>query len=112
MELGNKKLWKEEHHVLTKEQVAKRLEDLSRDVKKIVEAQDSSGAWITKNDRFKKRMPAGERWNGQYLVMDRISSEVFNENVAILCEYIELSDQLDHLGESKIALKHPDSRNH
>ena len=38
-----------------------------RNVKKIVEAQESSGTSITKNDRFKKRMPAGERWNGQYL---------------------------------------------
>ncbi len=99
MELGNKKLWKEEHHLLTKGQVAKRLDLLAMDVKKIVEAQESSGAWITKNDRFKKRMPAGERWNGQYLVMDRISSEVFNENVAILCEYIELSDQLENKQE-------------
>ena len=59
-------------HVLTKDQVTKRLDLLSMDVKKIVETQESSGAWITKNDRFKKRMPDGERWNGQYLVMDRI----------------------------------------
>ncbi|HEC45132.1 MAG TPA: hypothetical protein ENI20_20185 [Bacteroides sp.] len=90
---GNKSLWKEEHHVLNEEQVAKRLDVLSIDVKKILETQESSGAWITKNDRFKKRMPRGERWNGQYLVMDRISSGVFNQNVAILCEYIELSNQ-------------------
>lgn len=96
IELGNENLWKEEQHVLTKDQVAKRLDLLSMDVKKILETQESSGAWITKDDRFKKRMPAGERWNGQYLVMDRISSEVFNENVAILSEYIELSDQLDN----------------
>jgi hypothetical protein len=93
LKLGNKSLWKEEHHVLTKEQVAKRLDVLSIDVKRILETQESSGAWITKNDRFKKRMPNGERWNGQYLVMDRISSGVFNQNVAILCEYIELSNQ-------------------
>jgi hypothetical protein len=44
-------------------------------------------------------MPEGERWNGQYLVMDRISSEVFNQNVDILCEYIELNNQLDHVEE-------------
>jgi hypothetical protein len=99
LKLGNKKLWLEEHHVLTKEQVSKRLDFLAIEVKKIVEAQESSGAWITKNDRFKKRMPEGERWNGQYLVMDRISSEVFNQNVDILCEYIELNNQLDHVEE-------------
>ncbi len=97
IQLGNKGLWKEEHPVLSREQVAKRLDILSNEVKKILETQESSGAWITKNDRFKEELPKGERWNGQYLVMDRISSKVFNQNVATLCEYIELSNQLENL---------------
>ncbi len=96
IKLGYKSLWKEEHHILTKEQIAKRLEELSVDVEKILEAQEASGAWITKNDRFKKRMPKGVRWNGQYLVMDRLSSEVFNHNVTVLCEYIELTKKLEN----------------
>ena len=96
-ELGSKKLWENEHPVLTKAQIISRLDLLSTQVKKILETQEYSGAWITKNDRFKKNMPRGERWNGQYLVMDRISSAVFNQNVDILCEYIELSNQLANL---------------
>ena len=97
IQLGNKSLWEEEHPIFTKEQVTKRLSVLSLVVKKILETQESSGAWITKNDRFKEELPKGERWNGQYLVMDRISSAVFNQNVATLCEYIELSNQLENL---------------
>lgn len=97
MKLGHDGLWKDEHPELSKEEVAQRLESLSGSVKEILEAQESSGAWITRNDRFKKTMPNGVRWNGQYLVMDRISSAVFNRNVATLCEYIELSGRLNTL---------------
>lgn len=97
IQLGNKSLWEEEHPIFNKEQVIKRLSVLSLAVKKILETQESSGAWITKNDRFKEELPKGERWNGQYLVMDRISSAVFNQNVVTLCEYIELSNQLENL---------------
>ena len=61
-------------------------------VRRIIDAQDGSGAWITHNDRFKKVMPKDIRWNGQYEEMDRISSAVFNRNVKILCEYLELSN--------------------
>ncbi|WP_297088101.1 pectate lyase [uncultured Draconibacterium sp.] len=96
LELGHKGLWDDEHSVLNKEQIMKRLEVLSEQVIKIMDSQEPSGAWITKNDRFKKQMPKGIRWNGQYEVMDRISSEVFNENVAILCEYIELSNRIEN----------------
>jgi hypothetical protein len=39
-------------------------------------------------------MPRGVRWNGEYTVMDRISSAEFNRNVAALSEYIELSVRL------------------
>jgi hypothetical protein len=97
LKLGHEGLWKDEHPVLSKEEAAERLKALSNYVKMILEEQESSGAWITRDDRFKKRMPRGVRWNGQYLVMDRISSAVFNQNVAILCEYIELSHRLDQL---------------
>ena len=95
--LGPKGLRKHENPELSKEEVTKRLMALSQSVKKILMEQESSGAWITRDDRFKKRMPYGVRWNGQYVVMDRISSSVFNQNVAILCEYLELSHRLKHL---------------
>ena len=42
-------------------------------------------------------MPAGVRWNGEYTVLDRISSAVFNRNVAVLCDYLELSARLEKL---------------
>jgi hypothetical protein len=72
-----------------------RLQEITGEVKKIIDAQNKSGAWITKDDKFKKRMPSGERWNGQYLTMDRISSGVFNENIGTLCEFIALTNQLE-----------------
>ena len=92
LELGRNGLRKDENRELSKEEVTKRLQALSSFVKKILEAQESSSAWITRDARFRTRMPRGVRWNGQYSVMNRISSRVFNRNVATLCEYIELSD--------------------
>ena len=90
LKLGHNGLNKYENAELSNEEATKRLKALSGSVKEIIEAQESSGAWITRDDRFKTTMPKGIRWNGQYSVMDRISSWVFNRNVAILCEYIEL----------------------
>ena len=88
---------KKENPVFSKEEIRKRLEALSKPVREVLSSQESSGAWITPNDRFKKTMPKGVRWNGQYRVMDRISSAVFNRNVSTLCEYLELRRQLDKL---------------
>ena len=86
---------KDENPDFSKEKATKRLNALAKSVKTIIETQESSGAWITRNDRFKKEMPKDVRWNGEYEVMDRISSSVFNQNVAILCEYIQLSNRLE-----------------
>ena len=77
--------------------MAQRVKELYIPVKRILESQESSGAWITRDDRFKKTMPKGIRWNGQYSVMDRISSSDFNQNVAILSEYIELRNRLGQM---------------
>ncbi len=95
MDIGYEGLWKEEHPTLTKAQIKERIDKLTPEVNEIINSQDKSGAWITKDDKFKKTMPAEERWNNQYEVMDRISSRVFNRNISILCEYIELSNKLD-----------------
>ncbi|XOV91382.1 MAG: pectate lyase [Bacteroidota bacterium] len=98
IELGREGLMKAENPPLTKESVTSRLAELEEQVNQILNSQESNGAWITKDDRFKRDMPRGVRWNGEYDVMDRISSGVFNRNVEVLCEYIELSDWLQKLG--------------
>lgn len=95
MKLGSKRLREKENSLLTKKQVTERLNEIASEVERVINSQDSSGAWITKNDRFRKTMPNGVRWNEQYLMMDRVKSSVFNYNVAILSEYIELSNKFD-----------------
>ncbi len=95
IELGREGLMKVENPPLTKESATKRLAVLEDEVTRILDSQESNGAWITKDDRFKRDMPRGVRWNGEYDVMDRISSSVFNRNVAVLSEYIELNDWLE-----------------
>lgn len=94
LQLGYKGLSKDENSEKSKEEMTQHMRTLSSSVRRILEAQELSGAWITRDDRFKTTMPKGIRWNGQYSVMDRISSRVFNQNIAILCEYIELGKQL------------------
>lgn len=91
IEGGRSGLARVEAPELSPAQVAHRRQVLSSEVEQIIAAQEPSGAWITRNDRFKTTLPSGVRWNGQYTVMDRISSAVFNANVALLCEYIEMS---------------------
>lgn len=92
--LGRAGLQQDENPAPTKEATARRLQALDGTVRKIIASQDASGAWITRGDRFKTSPPKGERWNGQFTVADRISSGVFNRNVAVLCEYLELSASL------------------
>jgi hypothetical protein len=91
LQLGRDGLRAAETPTLSDQEVASRLESLATTVKAIIASQDSSGAWITRDDRFKATLPEGVLWDGQYTVTDRISSAVFNRNVDILCEYIELS---------------------
>lgn len=97
LKLGRDGLKRSEHPELGKEDIARRLKTLSGAVTKILEGQEPSGAWITRNDRFKADLPAGVRWNGEYTVLDRINSAVFNRNVAVLCDYLELSASLEKL---------------
>ena len=95
LKLGRSGLMKAENPELSKAELANRLQAMSGSVEKIIASQAPSGAWITRDDRFKTTMPEGVRWNGEYTVTDRISSAVFNHNVAVLCEYLELSARLD-----------------
>ncbi len=81
---------------LSIEEVKERMMELEPVIKEILATQDATGAWITKNDRFKKHIirTRTQRWNGEYEVMDRVSSSVFSKNIDLLCEYIELSSRL------------------
>lgn len=97
LRLSRAALLQEENAQPTREEITRRLAALEKQVQRIIAAQEPSGAWITRNDRFKSAPPKGERWNGQYSVMDRISSGVFNRNVAVLCDYLELSAQAEKL---------------
>ena len=95
LRLGHTGLKQAERPDLSREALSRRVTELSGAVRKIIAEQDVSGAWITRNDRFKTDMPAGVRWNGEYTVQDRISSAVFNRHVATLCDYLELSARLE-----------------
>ena len=68
-------------------------EALKRKVKKIIASQDDQGRWLVHNDRFRKLVP-GEKWDGTYREEDRISSRLFNRNVEILCQFLELYQDL------------------
>ena len=74
---------------LNDEEKRKKLIEMEPSVKRALKELDEQGRWVTKEDRFKKHM-AGQRWNGEYETQDRISSAVFNRNIHLLCDYIEL----------------------
>ena len=65
-----------------------KMKELAEEAKAIVESQDELGRWIVRNDKFRKGTP-GYKWQGEYRFEDRISSALFNRNVAVLCEFIE-----------------------
>jgi hypothetical protein len=69
------------------------LKELAPKVQEILKNQDEQGRWIVKNDKFRKGTP-GYQWNGEYRYEDRISSALFNQNVAVLCEFLELYKKL------------------
>lgn len=69
--------------------------ELVDQVEKIVKSQDKEGRWIVKNDKFRKGTP-GYEWNGEYRYEDRISSALFNSNVAVLCEFLKLYNEIEN----------------
>jgi len=75
-------------------QIYEELEHLSEKVEDILASQDKQGRWITRDDRYKKRV-AGRLWDGQYEVNDRLSSAVFIENVQALCQFLNAYYRLD-----------------
>ena len=90
IDLGADGYLKKENTRPSQSSIKKRLAALAPQVRRILAAQDEQGRWLTKNDRFKKHTP-GKRWNGEYEVMDRISSRVFINNINVLCEFVRLA---------------------
>ena len=93
-EIGDEKFLAEKNRSLSKEEIQARLDALQPQVKAVVKQLDKKGRWITKKDRYKQHTP-GRRWNGEYKVQDRISSRVFDTHINILCDYLELWQQLE-----------------
>jgi hypothetical protein len=69
------------------------IEELAADVREIIKSQDKLGRWVVHQDQFRKEV-RGKRWNGEYREEDRISSALFNHNVGVLCEFLELYKNL------------------
>ncbi len=65
------------------------LKDLAANAREIIKNQDKLGRWIVHQDRFRKQVQ-GKRWDGEYRLEDRISSALFNHNVGVLCEFLEV----------------------
>ena len=80
---------------LTKPELQSKLESMKPQVVKIMESQDSEGRWITKNDRYRKEI-LRTKWNGEYIIKDRVKSSVFIRNVNMLCYYLELQNKIEN----------------
>ncbi|MBK8503763.1 MAG: hypothetical protein IPL46_17055 [Saprospiraceae bacterium] len=68
-------------------------EELIKSVTQVIESQDEQGRWIVKQDKFRKDMEV-QQWNGEYRYEHRISSALFNQNVEILCNFLEITKGL------------------
>jgi hypothetical protein len=62
---------------------------LAEKVAGVIASQDEHGRWIVAQDKFRAEVPT-RKWNGEYRIEDRISSALFNENVSVLCEFLNL----------------------
>ncbi len=80
----------------TKDGIQARLLEIEPQIKEIIKSQDAQGRWVSKNDKYKNYIP-GVRWSGEYITKDRINSTVFNMNINLLCEYLELQEKLKNL---------------
>ena len=94
--MGAKEILKEEHRPLTKKELQSKLDSLKPQIMKIIKSQDAKGRWITKDDRYRKEM-LHTKWNGEYIINDRVKSSVFNSNVNMLCYYLELYNKIQNL---------------
>jgi len=80
---------------LSRDEILEKLEASQKEVGDVISTQDEAGRWIVKNDRYK--IEPGRNWDGKYETKDRISSSLFNKNVQILGNYIELFQSLNNM---------------
>ena len=92
-QLGASGYLKKQAQSLTKDERLAHLAALQPQVEQTIQSMDAQGRWVTKNDRYKKHRP-GKTWNGEFEIKDRVSSAVFNQNVRLLCDYIETARSL------------------
>jgi hypothetical protein len=78
----------DEAHISSMQNRETLLKGLAEKVAEIIASQDHLGRWIVIQDQFRKEMPT-HQWNGEYRVEDRISSQLFNFNVEVLCTFLE-----------------------
>lgn len=89
VKLGREKYLEMENQESSKSEIARSLTGMAERVAAIIESQDDAGRWIVKGDRYRQSV-SGRTWDGEYEAKDRISSALFNANVAALCEFLEL----------------------
>ena len=70
-----------------------KIQELIPAVKTVIDSQDEMGRWIVFQDKFRKDDP-GYLWKGEYRTEDRISCALFNRNVNVLCEFLNLANEL------------------
>ena len=93
--MGAKKFLEEKNRPLTNTELVSELEIIKPKIMKIIESQDAEGRWITKNDRYRKEI-LRTKWNGEYIIKDRVKSSTFNNNVNMLCYYLELQNKIEN----------------
>ena len=86
---------KQRDRKLSQDEILEKLEASQKEVGEVISTQDKAGRWTVKNDRYK--IEPGRNWGGKYETKDRISSNLFNKNVQILCNYIELFQFMNNL---------------
>jgi len=67
--------------------------ELAQKARDSLNEQDDMGRWIVHQDKFRKEVH-GKRWDGEYRTEDRISSDLFNHHMEVLCEFLEMYQRL------------------
>jgi len=94
-EIGAKRFLEEKDLPLTNTELVNELELIKPQTMEIIKSQDAEGRWITKNDPYRKEI-LRTKWNGEYIIKDRVKSSTFNVNVNMLCYYLELQNKIEN----------------
>ncbi|MCK5456071.1 MAG: hypothetical protein KAI45_03025, partial [Melioribacteraceae bacterium] len=93
--IGAKRFLEEKNRPLTNAELMSELESIKPQIMEIMKSQDAKGRWVTKNDRYRKEI-LHTKWNGEYIIKDRVKSSEFNSNVNMLCYYLELYNKIHY----------------